>query len=54
MAMAFSADAIRVTPSGVFHGRDEIRQGFQDALNLGLHEYTVRQTGVARLRRSRF
>ena len=45
MAMAFSADAIRVTPSGIFHGRDEIRQGFQDALNLGLHDYTVRQTG---------
>jgi ketosteroid isomerase-like protein len=44
MAMAFSADAIRVTPSGIFHGRDEIRRGFQDALNLGLHEYTVRRT----------
>jgi ketosteroid isomerase-like protein len=44
MAMAFSADAIRVRPSGIFHGRDEIRQGFQDALNLGLHDYAVKQT----------
>jgi ketosteroid isomerase-like protein len=44
MAMAFSADAIRVTPSGIFHGREEIRQNFQDALNLGLHEYSVRRT----------
>jgi ketosteroid isomerase-like protein len=44
MAMAFSADAIRVTPSGIFHGRKEIGQGFQDALNLGLHEYAVRRT----------
>ena len=44
MATAFSENAIRVTPSGVFHGRSEIRQGFQDAINLGLHEYTVRRT----------
>jgi ketosteroid isomerase-like protein len=43
MAMAFSVNAIRVTPSGVFRGRDEIRKGFQDALNLGLHDYTVRR-----------
>ena len=48
MVMAFSADAIRVTPSGVFHGRDEIRQGFQDALNLGLQEYTVKRTDSRR------
>lgn len=43
MAMAFSVNAIRVTPSGVFRGRDEIRRGFQDALNLGLHDYTVQR-----------
>jgi ketosteroid isomerase-like protein len=43
MAMAFSVNAIRVTPSGVFRGRDEIRKGFQDALKLGLHDYTVQR-----------
>jgi ketosteroid isomerase-like protein len=48
IAIAFSADAIRVTPSGIFRGRDEIRQGFQDALNLGLHDYAVRQTDSRR------
>ena len=45
MAMAFSKDAIRVTPSGIFRGRDAIRKNFQDALNIGLHDYSVRRTG---------
>ena len=35
----FTEDAIRVTPSGIFKGRDAIRRGFQDALKLGLHDY---------------
>ena len=35
--------AIRVTPSGIFQGRAAIRQGFQDAINLGLHDYSVRR-----------
>jgi ketosteroid isomerase-like protein len=44
MAMAFSDQAIRVTPSGVFKGRDEIRSSLQEALNLGLRDYAVRRT----------
>src|SRR4051794_36257955 len=43
MTAAFTANAIRVTPSGIFQGRDAIRRGFQDALNLGLHDYSVRR-----------
>lgn len=45
MAAAFSANAIRVTPSGIFNGRDEIRKSFRDAINLGMREYSVKQTG---------
>lgn len=45
MALAFSENAIRVTPAGVFHGREEIRRNFQEALNLGLRDYAVRRTG---------
>jgi ketosteroid isomerase-like protein len=44
MAMAFSEDAVRVTPSGIFQGREAIRHTFQNALNLGLHDYSVRRT----------
>lgn len=33
MAGAFTESAIRVTPSGIFEGRDAIRRGFSDALN---------------------
>jgi ketosteroid isomerase-like protein len=43
MAAAFTEDAVRVTPSGIFMGRDAIRRGFQDALKLGLHDYSVRR-----------
>jgi ketosteroid isomerase-like protein len=43
MAAAFTEDAVRVTPSGVFKGRDSIRRGFADALKLGLHDYSVRR-----------
>ena len=43
MAAAFTEKAIRVTPSGIFEGRDAIRRGFQDALKLGLHDYSVRR-----------
>lgn len=45
MANAFADDAIRVTPSGIFRGRDAIRRSFQTALDLGLHDYTVKRTG---------
>jgi ketosteroid isomerase-like protein len=44
MATAFSEDAIRVTPSGIFQGREAIRRNLQDALNMGLHDYSVRRT----------
>jgi len=43
MAAAFTEKAIRVTPSGIFQGRDAIRRGFEDALKLGLHDYSVRR-----------
>jgi ketosteroid isomerase-like protein len=43
MAAAFTEKAVRVTPSGIFQGRDAIRRGFQDALKLGLHDYSVRR-----------
>lgn len=45
MATAFSETAIRVTPSGVFEGRDAIRRNFEDALHMGLRDYSVRRTG---------
>src|SRR4029079_4651794 len=44
MAAAFADDAIRVTPSGVFQGRDAIRRNLQDVLKMGLHDYTVQRT----------
>lgn len=43
MAAAFTENAVRVTPSGIFQGRDAIRRGFQDALKLGLHDYSVQR-----------
>jgi len=43
MAEAFTETAIRVTPSGIFQGRDAIRRGFQDAIRIGLHDYSVRR-----------
>ena len=44
MAGAFTENAIRVTPSGIFQGRAAIRRSFQAALDLGLHDYTVTRT----------
>jgi ketosteroid isomerase-like protein len=44
MAGAFAEDGIRVTPSGIFQGRDAIRRNLQDVLNMGLHDYTVQRT----------
>jgi hypothetical protein len=35
---------VRVTPSGIFQGRDAIRRSFSDALKLGLHDYSVQRT----------
>ncbi|WP_298884746.1 nuclear transport factor 2 family protein [uncultured Bradyrhizobium sp.] len=44
MAATFAENAIRVTPSGIFQGREAIRQSFSDALKLGLHDYSVQRT----------
>jgi ketosteroid isomerase-like protein len=44
MAAAFAEDGIRVTPSGIFQGRADIRRNLQDVLNMGLHDYTVQRT----------
>ena len=48
MAAAFTENGVRVTPSGIFQGRDAIRRNLQDALNMGLHDYSVRRT-ISRL-----
>jgi uncharacterized protein (TIGR02246 family) len=47
MAETFAENAVRVTPSGTFQGRDAIRRSFSDALKLGLHDYSV-QTTISR------
>lgn len=44
MAATFTENAVRVTPSGIFQGRDAIRQSFQEAIKLGLHDYSVERT----------
>jgi hypothetical protein len=48
MAAAFTENGIRVTPGGIFQGRDVIRRDLQEALNMGLQDYAVRRT-VSRL-----
>jgi len=44
MAAIFTESAMRVTPSGIFEGRDAIRRNLQDVLNMGLHDYKARRT----------
>jgi ketosteroid isomerase-like protein len=43
-AAAFAEEGIRVTPSGIFQGRDAIRRNLQDVLQMGLQDYTVERT----------
>ncbi len=45
MANAFSENAVRITPAGIFHGREAIgRELKRVVLDLGLHDYSVRRT----------
>ncbi|MFL5284582.1 MAG: DUF4440 domain-containing protein, partial [Rhodopila sp.] len=44
MAAAFAQDAIRMTPDGVFQGRDAIRQNLDSVAAIGLHDFTAQRT----------
>jgi hypothetical protein len=48
MAAFFSKGSVRITPAGIFRGRDSIRREMQRVIELGLHDYSVRRT-VSRL-----
>lgn len=45
MAAFFSEDGVRITPAGIFLGRDAIGQELKRVvIDLGLHDYSVRRT----------
>jgi ketosteroid isomerase-like protein len=49
MAAFFSENGVRITPAGIFRGRDAIGRELQRVvIDLGLHDYSVRRT-VSRL-----
>jgi ketosteroid isomerase-like protein len=48
MAAFFSENGVRITPSGIFRGREAIRRELQRVIDMGLHDYSVRRT-VSRL-----
>jgi ketosteroid isomerase-like protein len=49
MAAFFDENGVRITPSGIFRGREAIARELQRVvINLGLHDYSVRRT-VSRL-----
>jgi ketosteroid isomerase-like protein len=49
MAAFFSENGVRITPAGIFRGRDAIGRELQRVvIELGLHDYSVRRT-VSRL-----
>ena len=49
LAAFFSENGVRITPAGIFHGRDAIGRELQRVvIELGLHDYSVRRT-VSRL-----
>jgi ketosteroid isomerase-like protein len=48
MAAFFSENGVRITPAGIFRGRDAIGRELQRVIEMGLHDYSVRRT-VSRL-----
>ncbi len=45
MAAFFSENGVRITPAGIFRGRDAIGRELQRVvIELGLHDYSVRRT----------
>jgi hypothetical protein len=48
MAAVFAQDAIRVTPDGVFQGRDAIRRNLDSVAAIGLHDFTAQRTILRR------
>lgn len=45
MAAFFSENGVRITPAGIFHGRDAIgRELKRVVIDLGLYDYSVRRT----------
>jgi ketosteroid isomerase-like protein len=44
MAAFFSKNAIRITPNGIFRGRDAIERDMRKAIDLGIHDYSVQRT----------
>ena len=44
MAAVFAHDAVRVTPDGVFQGRDAIRRNLETVITIGLHDFTSERT----------
>jgi ketosteroid isomerase-like protein len=48
MAAFFSESGVRVTPTGIFRGREAIGREMQRVIEMGLHDYSVRRT-VSRL-----
>ena len=44
MAGFFSENAIRVTPNGIFQGRDAIRRDMEKAIELGVHDWSVERS----------
>jgi ketosteroid isomerase-like protein len=44
MAELFTENGLRVTPSGIFSRRDAIRRNMQEAIEMGVRDYTVQRT----------
>jgi ketosteroid isomerase-like protein len=44
MAAFFSENGIRITPNGIFRGREAIQRDMQKAIELGIHDYSAQRT----------